>query len=141
MAKKTVRGEKTAAVSEYLDAHPGAGPKEIVAALAKQHIKITTAHVSNIKGKLIKSGNAKKAAKKPAAVEAVETAHAVIGKPTNGGTITLTQVKLVAATIHTLGGFQRVMEVLAVIKELGGLKKFRELAEAMTVPATDDIPF
>ena len=63
MAKKTVRGEKTAAVSEYLDAHPGAGPKEIVAALAKQHIKITTAHVSNIKGKLNKAGNGKKAAK------------------------------------------------------------------------------
>ena len=52
MAKKTVRGEKTAAVSEYLDAHPEAGPKEIVEALAKQRIKITTAHVSNIKGKL-----------------------------------------------------------------------------------------
>ena len=51
MAKQR-RGEKTAAVSEYLAAHPEAGPKEIVAALAKQRIKITTAHVSNIKGKL-----------------------------------------------------------------------------------------
>ena len=68
MAKKTVRGEKTAAVSEYLDAHPGAGPKEIVAALAKQHIKITTAHASNIKGKLNKAGNGKKAAKPAPAV-------------------------------------------------------------------------
>ncbi len=59
MATKTQRGGKTAAVSEYLDAHPGAGPKEIAAALAKQHIKITTAHVSNIKGKLSKGGTAK----------------------------------------------------------------------------------
>ena len=57
-------------------------------------------------------------------------------KPTNGGTITLDQVKKVAQTIKTLGGFQRVTEVLEVIKELGGVKKFKDLAEAMSVPAT-----
>ena len=63
-------------------------------------------------------------------------------KPTtNGGTITLEQVKKVAYTIKTLGGFQRVTEVLEVIKELGGVKKFKDLAEAMTVTGTDDIPF
>ena len=32
-------------------------------------------------------------------------------------------------------------EVLDVIKALGGVKKFKDLAEAMTVPETDDIPF
>ena len=32
-------------------------------------------------------------------------------------------------------------EVLDVIKETGGVKKFRDLAEAMTATATDDIPF
>ena len=32
-------------------------------------------------------------------------------------------------------------EVLAVIKEMGGVKKFKDLAEAMTVTGTDDIPF
>ncbi len=145
MAKKIVRGEKPAAVNEYLNAHPEAGPKEIVAALAKQGIKITASHVSNIKGKLKKTGNVKRAAK-PAPEAAVP---AVVDKPTNGGTITLTQVKLVAATIKTLGGYQRAIEVLAVIKELGGVKKFRDLAEAMTVTATetttvtstDDIPY
>ncbi len=137
---KTARGEKTAAVSEYLSSHPGAGPKEIVAALAKQRIKITTAHVSNIQGKLNKGGNATKAAKKPATAAAA--APAVVEKPTtNGGTITLVQIKLVAATIRTLGGYQRVMEVLDVIKELGGVKKFRELAEAMSVIGTSEIPF
>ena len=140
MAKQR-RGEKTAAVSEYLDAHPGAGPKEIAAALAKQHIKITTAHVSNIKGKLIKSGNTKKSEKPTAAAGAPVSTPAVDKPAKNGDTITLAQVKLVAATIETLGGYQRVMEVLAVIKELGGLKKFKDLAEAMTVPGTDDIPF
>ena len=137
MAKKTVRGEKTAAVSEYLDAHPGAGPKEIVAALAKQHIKITTAHASNIKGKLNKAGNGKKAAKPAAAV-----APAAVDKPvTNGGTITLEQVKKVAHTVKAMGGFQRMTEVLDVIKASGGVKKFKDLAEAMTVTGTDDVRF
>ena len=132
MAKQR-RGEKTAAVSDYLDAHPGAGPKEIVAGLAKQRIKITTAHVSNIKGKLNKGGTAKKAAKKPAAV---------VEKPVkNGDTITLEQVKKVAHTIQTLGGYQRVIEVLAVIKDLGGVKKFKDMAEAMTATWADVIPF
>ena len=142
------RGEKTAAVSEYLAAHPGAGPKEIVAALAKQRIKMTTAHVSNIKGKLIKGGTAKKAAKKAVKKPAAAAAPAVVEKPaTNGGTITLDQVKKVAHTIKTLGGFQRMTEVLAVIKELGGVKKFKDLAEAMSVTetpsmtATDGMPF
>ena len=139
MAKQR-RGEKTAAVSEYLDAHPGAGPKEIVEALAQQRIRITSAHVSNIKGKLLKSSNAKKAVKKPAVVEAA--APSAVDKPAkNGETVTLTQVKLVAATIKTLGGMQRVTEVLAAIKELGGVKKFKDLAEAMSVTGTDDIPF
>jgi hypothetical protein len=118
-----------------LDAHPGAGPKEIVEALAKQHIKITTAHVSNIKGKLNKGGNGKKAAKP--APEAAPAAPAVVEKPTNGSTITLDQIKKVACTIKTLGGLQRVTEVLSVIKEMGGMKKFKDLAEAMTVTATE----
>jgi len=38
-------------------------------------------------------------------------------------------------------GGNRVDEVLAVIKELGGVKKFKELAEAMTASTLDDIPF
>jgi len=57
-------------------------------------------------------GLAPKAAKKAA----VASAPAVVEKPmTNGGTITLEQIKKVAHTIKTLGGFQRVTEVLEVI--------------------------
>ena len=127
---------KAQAVRDYLNAHPGAGPVEIVAALAKQGIKMTRSHVSNIKTKINKEATTKK----PAA--AVAAAPAVVETPkTNGGTITLEQVKKVAHTIKTLGGYQRVTEVLEVIKELGGVKKFKDLAEAMTVPSTDDIPF
>ena len=138
MAKKP-KVSKTQAVRDYLSAHPGAMSKEIAAALTKQGIKINAGHVANIKTKINKESATKKAAKKP--VAAVAAAPTVVEKPTNGGTITLEQVKKVAHTIKTLGGFQRVTEVLEVIKELGGVKKFKDLAEAMTVMATDDIPF
>lgn len=141
MAKKQAV-TKTQAVRDYLKANPKAMSKEIAAALTKQGIKINAGHVANIKTKINKESATKKAAKKPAV--AVAAAPAVLEKPTNGGTITLEQVKKVACTIKTLGGFQRVIEVLEVIKELGGVKKFKDLAEAMSVPETvtdNDIPF
>jgi hypothetical protein len=139
MAKTTVRGEKTAAVQEYMNAHPEAMPAEIAVALTKQGVKITASHVSNIKGKLKKAGNGKRAAKP---VPEVAPAPAVVAKPaTNGGTITLEQIKKVAFTIKTLGGFQPVIEVLDVIKEMGGVKKFRDLAEAMTVKEPEVVVF
>ena len=148
MAKKP-KISKTQAVRDYLKAHPGAMSKEIAAALTKQGVKINPGHVANIKTKINKEAAPKKAAKKKVArkksapVAAVPTAPAVVEKPTNGGTITLDQVKMVAHTIKSLGGFQRVTEVLEVIKEMGGMKKFRDLAEAMSVTetATDAIPF
>jgi hypothetical protein len=136
---KTRRGEKTATVSECLADHPGAGPKEIAAALAKQGIKITTSHVSNIKGSLKKAGKGKRKAKSAAVVPA----PAVVEKAAmSNGTITLELVKKVAYTVKCLGGYQRATEVLDVIKEAGGMKKFKDLAEAMAGPETDiGIPF
>ena len=142
MAKKP-KISKAQAVRDYLKDHPGAMNVEIATALAKQGIKLTPAHVGTIKAIDKKSRTAKKAAKKAvAAVAAAPAAPAVVEKPAkNGDTITLEQVKQVAHTIQMLGGLQRVIEVLAVIKDLGGVKKFKDLAEAMTVTSTDYIPF
>ncbi len=134
MAKKR-SVNKSQAVRDYLSAQPDAMPKDVMAALARKGIKVSRVLVSTVKNKLNKSSTAKKASVAKAA------APAAVEKPTNGGTITLEQVKKVAHTINSLGGFQRVTEVLEVIKELGGVKKFRELAEAMSVPSTDDIPY
>ncbi len=131
---------KAQAVRDYLTANPEAGPSAVVAALKKQGITITAKHVSNIKAKLKNAGNGKKKAAEPA--PEVAPARSAVEKPaTNGGTITLEQVKKVAHTIKTLGGFQRVIDVLDVIKELGGVKKFKDLAEAMTVPEPDVVVF
>ncbi len=131
---------KSQAVRDYLSAQPDAVPKDVMAALAKQGITVSRVLVSTVKTKLNKTGTGKKPAKKPAAVEAAP-APVVVEKPANGGTITLEQVKKVAQTIDTLGGYHRLTGVLDVIKELGGVKKFKDLAEAMTVPSTDEIPF
>jgi len=118
---------KTQAVRDYLKDHSGAMSGEIATALTKQGIDITPRHVSAIQSKINKTGTAKK----PAVVEVA--APAVVEKPTtNGGTITLEQVKKVAQTIKTIGGYERVIEVLDVIKASGGVKKFKDLAEAMT---------
>ncbi len=139
MAKKS-KVNKSQIVRDYLSAHPDAMPKDVRAALAKENIEVSRVLVSTIKNKLAKAGSGRKPARKAAVVAA--TAPSVVETPAkNGGTITLDQVKKVAHTIWTIGGLQRVTDVLEVIKELGGVKKFRELAEAITVTATDDIPF
>ena len=117
MAKKP-RVNKTQAVRDYLKDHPGAWNKEIAAALTKQGIKITTGHVANIKASISKARTTKKASKKPA-WSRQRHRHRSRSRRQNGGTITLMQIKLVAATIKTLGGYERLSEVLAVIKELG----------------------
>jgi hypothetical protein len=139
MAKKQAVN-KTQAVRDYLKSYPGAMNKDIADALTKQGIKINAGHVANIKTKINKARNAKKAAKQQAAAEAV--AAAVVEKPTKpNGTITLEQIKKVAQTIKAMGGFQRMSEVFEVVKETGGVKKFKDLAEAMTVQETDAMPF
>jgi len=139
MAKKQ-KVNKSQAVRDYLKSHPGAMSSEIASALTKQGIKITAGHVANIKTQINKARTAKKAAKKQAAAEAA--APAAVEKPTKAAdTVTLDQVKKVAQTIQAIGGFKRVTEVLEVIRELGGVRKFKDLAEAMSATETDDIPF
>ena len=56
-------------------------------------------------------------------------------------TVTLEHVKAVAKTVKAIGGFDRLNELLGVIKEVGGMKRFKDLMEAMAVPETDEIPY
>ena len=76
--------------------------------------------------------------KKVAKAKVVVEAPAPIEKPAKpADTITLEQIKKVATTVKALGGFQRMTEVLDVIKQAGGVKKFKDLAEAIACPAED----
>ena len=43
--------------------------------------------------------------------------------------------------MKAIGGFDRLNELLGVIKEVGGIKRFKDLMEAMAVPETDEIKF
>jgi hypothetical protein len=55
-----------------------------------------------------------------------------------GNTITLEQIRSVGQMVKTIGGFHRLHEMLGVIKEVGGLKKFKDLLEAMEVTESGD---
>src|SRR5208283_3358409 len=64
---------------------------------------------------------------KQQATPVLKGASAAVEKPAkNGNAFALEQIKKVAQTIKMLGGFQRATEVLAVIKEAGGVKKFKD---------------
>jgi hypothetical protein len=139
MAKKQ-KVSKTQAVRDYLKAHPKAMSGEIAAALTKQGIKIKPGHVANIKSQINKARAEKKAAKKQAAVEAA--APAAVEQPAKAVvTVALEHVKAVALTVRVLGGSTRLYDLLGLIKDVGGLKKFKDLLEAISGTETDAIPF
>jgi hypothetical protein len=135
MAKKQ-KVNKTQAVRDYLKAHPKAMSGEIAAALTKQGITVNAGHVANIKTKINKERLAKKAVK-ATPVAAVAAVQATVEPEKNGkagATVTLEQVKAVAVTIKALGGSVCLYGLLALIKEVGGVKKFKDLLDAVSVP-------
>ena len=74
--------------------------------------------------------------------EAVTAAPAAVEPTTKAAaTVTLEHVKAVALTVKTLGGPVRLYELLGLIKEVGGLKKFKDLLEAISGTEMDAIPF
>ncbi|MGA2062595.1 MAG: hypothetical protein ABSG67_19100 [Thermoguttaceae bacterium] len=123
MAKKQ-KVNKTQAVRDYLKDHPKAMSGEIATALKKQGIKITPKHVANIKAKINKARTVKKAAKQKAPEPVAPVAKAA-------NTVTVEQVKAVAQTIKAIGGFERLNELLGLIREVGGLRRFKDLLDAM----------
>ncbi len=79
---------------------------------------------------------------KPKAAPAPVAAPATAEKPTkNGDTVTLQQVKAVAQTVKAIGGFGHLNELLGLVREVGGLRKMKELIGAMSIPETDKTPF
>jgi len=80
--KQTVN--KAQSVRDYLDAHPGAGSREIVAALDKQGIKIASGHVATVKAVMYET-EARKGVEKPVT-----------------DTLTIEQIKMVAQAIRRI---------------------------------------
>ena len=130
MVKKVQEVNKTQAVREYLKANPTAMSSVVAKALGKKGITITPNYVSNIKSKLKER---RKAAKlEPTVAVAASPTQAVEPVKVNG-TLTVQNVKAVAETVKTIGGFEQTKEMLGVIRDVGGLKKFRDLMDAMEI--------
>ena len=105
MAKRKVN--KTAAVKEFLEANPNAGPKEVVEALAKNKISVTPNYISNIKSKGKSGGKqVKRRGRKKAAVQA-STGGLLSGKLAEA-------IKLV----EKVGGIDKAKETLDAVKAL-----------------------
>ena len=69
---------------------------------------------------------------KPKAVPAPATTKAVVGKPTKAAdAITIAQVRDVAQLVTLVGGFDRCHELLGVIRDVGGLRRMKDLLEAL----------
>jgi hypothetical protein len=62
------------------------------------------------------------------------TVTTVMDKPVKSGdAITIEQIKRVGQMVQAIGGFGRLNELVGVIREVGGLKRFKDLLEAMAV--------
>lgn len=78
------------------------------------------------------NGKKKAAPARKAPASKPEPAQVVVEKPTKSGdTITIAQVRAVAELVATVGGFDRCHELLGIVREVGGLKKMKDLLEAL----------
>ena len=134
MAKKQ-KVNKSHEVREYLKAHHQATNIEVAAALTKQGVKITPNYVATIKTK----AKAKRKARKAAAAMPVNgvpasPATAVAEAPAMpANAITLEQIKAVGKMVKSVGGFGCFREMLEVIRQVGGLKRLRDILDAMAI--------
>jgi hypothetical protein len=73
------------------------------------------------------------APKAPASKPAPEPVQVEVEKPAKvADAITITQVKAVAELVALVGGFDRCHQLLAVVREVGGPKRMRDLLEALS---------
>ena len=71
---------------------------------------------------------------KQGAAPALEPTKALADKPTKAGdAITIGQVRAVAQLVTVVGGFDRCNELLGVIRDVGGLRRMKDLLEALSV--------
>jgi hypothetical protein len=142
MAKKE-KVNKSQAVRDYVKANREATNK-VADALTKKGIKVNPNYVATLKSQAKRKQRARKAAATPVASAPATPALAPVApeapaKPSNA--VTLEQIKMVGQMVKTIGGFRHLHDMLGIIKEVGGLKKFKDLLDAMSATDKDAIPF
>ncbi|MHB1036174.1 MAG: hypothetical protein ACYC35_18045 [Pirellulales bacterium] len=102
---------KSQAIRDYLDLHPGAGPKEVVAELAKKRVKVTRVLVSIVKSRAGKQKRTPKKAARPAASR--------VAPRTADDVISLASLKAAKKLADQLGGIQAAKQALDALAQLG----------------------
>ena len=145
MAKKG-SGSKSKAVLDYWSQHPKATAAEVSKALKNQGVSVSVTYIYGIKSQSKKKAGAKKGDPGKAAVQATSARPSAAptvpekrAEPT--GTITLEHIRAVSQSVKAMGGFARLNELLGIIREVGGLRRFRDLVDAITITEADAIPF
>jgi hypothetical protein len=106
---KLKRGEKTKAARDYLAAHPTASPKEIVAGLAGQGMKIKLGLANSIKYS--------KRGKKRGRRDKAPAVHAAARHSSNGA-VTVEQLIEVKKVADSLGGLEQIRAALDALEQL-----------------------
>ena len=148
MAKKE-GVNKNKMVLDYWNQHPTATAAEVAEAMKKQGTEIKVSYIYNIRTQSRKKSGQKSAGRKAgtvktkaAAAQAPAAAAATPEKrPEPAGTVTLEQIKAVAHTIKAIGGFGPLNELVSLIREVGGLRRFKDLVDAINTAEWDGIPF
>lgn len=108
-ATKTRRKRnKSAAIRDYLQQHPDAGPTEVARALTEQKIKVSATHVSNVKARL-------------ASGAAVGTRG--VGRPRksasfNGGGLSIEMLVEVKKIVDRVGSVENAQRALSALSKL-----------------------
>lgn len=103
------RGEKTQVARDYLAAHPEASPKEIVAGLAAQGMKIKLGLANSVRYGRKKSPNRSRGGQQIMRVAA---------RKTNNGSLTISQLIEVKQFADTIGGASQVRAALDALDML-----------------------
>ncbi len=142
MAKKG-SVNKSKLVLDYWSQHPKATAAEVAEAMKRQNVSVSVTYIYGIKAKNKKKPGAKKGGPGKAAVQAADSQPSVApekrAEPT--GTITLEHIRAVSQSVKAMGGFGRLNELLGIIREVGGLRRFKDLVDAITITEADAIPF
>ncbi len=106
----------SAAIKTYLAKHEDAGPKEVIAALAKKNIVVSTGLVSNVKTNLKKAAAGGTATKTKKKAKKKSSTSAPAPAKVNGSEVTLAQA---VALRDQFGSVANVEAALKQMKELG----------------------
>jgi hypothetical protein len=133
------RGERSAAIRDYLKAHPGAGPKVVVEALAEEGVVVSKNLVSSIKyGKLANKGAGRPRSKKSGKVSGSEAIRQVLARDPHARPKAIRE-ELASQGIRVKTGL--ISFVKFKFNKQGGAPKVRSAARVTAAPKVADANF